>query len=141
MSVVRSTSTAGAVAAPPLLGGRRVLVVEDETIVSFMLETLLLRHGCSEVLHAASVAAALRQLRDDRPDAAVLDVNLGDEPVYPVADHLSRLGIPLMFATGYQRDRLPERWRGCAMLQKPYRGDLLVALLANLLAAGGRALR
>ena len=118
----------------------RVLVVEDESIVSFMLETLLLRHGCRAVAHAASVAAALAALDRDTPDAAVLDINLGDELVYPVAERLRADRVPFVFATGYNPNRLPATWRPCPIVQKPYDGTRLVQALRHALDLAANAM-
>lgn len=123
------------VAAPAAtLTGRRVLVVEDEQLVAFMIETMLLAHDCGEVWHAATVDDALRLLAQGRPDLALLDVNLGPELVFPVADELVRQQVPLLFATACPRDRMPPRWQQWPVLQKPYDLRLMFAALQPLLA-------
>lgn len=102
----------------------RVLVVEDETVVSFLVEDMLLDIGCREVVHAADIGNALR-LTDSGIDFAVLDVNLGRENVYPVAERLTARGIPFLFATGYGRAGLEPAWRDRPVIQKPFRRELL----------------
>ena len=102
----------------------RVLVVEDETVVSFLVEDMLLDIGCREVVHAADIGNALR-LIDSGIDFAVLDVNLGRENVYPVAERLTARGIPFLFATGYGRSGLEPAWRDRPVIQKPFRRELL----------------
>lgn len=102
----------------------RVLVVEDETVVSFLVEDMLLDIGCREVVHAADIGNALR-LTDSGIDFAVLDVNLGRENVYPVAERLTARGIPFLFATGYGRSGLEPAWRDRPVIQKPFRRELL----------------
>lgn len=102
----------------------RVLVVEDETVVSFLVEDMLLDIGCREVVHAADIGNALR-LIDSGIDFAVLDVNLGRENVYPVAERLTARGIPFLFATGYGRAGLEPAWRDRPVIQKPFRRELL----------------
>src|SRR3954452_685270 len=86
------------------LKGLTVLVVEDESIISFLIEDLATELGAAEVWHAASVAAALALLAPRRRDAAVLDVNLGGEPAHAVAERLEGLAMPVVFATGYRRE-------------------------------------
>lgn len=117
-------STNGTATVPP----PKVLVVEDETVVSFLVEDMLLELGCREVVHAADVGNALR-LIEDGVDLAVLDVNLGREKVYPVAEFLTARGIPFVFATGYGRMGLETRWRDRPVIQKPFRLDVLADAL------------
>ena len=68
------------------LAGLTVMVVEDETIVSFLVEDMLTELGCAQVLHASGVSEALTLLQQRQPDAAVLDVNLAGEFAYPIAE-------------------------------------------------------
>jgi CheY-like chemotaxis protein len=113
------------------LNGRRILLVEDEAFVAFMIETMLLARGCREVWIEASVDGALERLRTQCPDLAVLDVNLGRQLVFPVAEQLERMGVPLLFATAHPHDWMPSGWQHAPMLRKPYElPDLLDALLA-----------
>lgn len=117
----------------PPFAGLKVLVVEDETIVSFLVEDMLEALGCAEVWHAGDVVGALAILQDRRPDVAVLDVNLGDEPAYPIAEHLEEERIPFAFATGYGRDGIPDRWATRPVIQKPFMQEVLAAVLGSLL--------
>jgi CheY-like chemotaxis protein len=117
----------------PVLSGSKILVVEDETIVSLLLEDMLSELGCSEVWLTANVAAALGVLGTRRPDAAVLDVNLGRETVYPVADKLAVLEIPFIFATGYGRFGIQEKWASRPIIQKPYDAETLLEAMAEVL--------
>jgi CheY-like chemotaxis protein len=125
------------------LKGRRVLVVEDETLIAMFMETLLADLGC-EVLgpvHALGPALDLVSGENDI-DLAFLDVNLGGQPSFPVADALRRRGVPVVFCTGYGDAGLREVDRGAPVLRKPYRaGDLAAALSAALPVEGepGRA--
>lgn len=119
-----------------LLAGRRILVVEDEMLVLMNIEMELDDLGCSTVHAAASVAEALVLLGNYRFDAAMIDVNLGGEKSYPVADELLRRGIPFAFSTGYgdHGDRTDlDRW---PVLRKPYRRADLVAVFKRLLPDG-----
>ena len=117
----------------PPFAGLKVLVVEDETIVSFLVEDMLEALGCAEVWHAGDVVGALAILRDRRPDIAVLDVNLGHEPAYPIAERLEAERIPFAFATGYGRDGIPDRWAAWPVIQKPFTQEVLAAALGSLL--------
>jgi len=85
----------------------RIVLVEDETVVSFLIEDMLKELGCANIWHASGVRQAMAILRDRQPDAAVLDVNLAGEPGYPIAEHLESARIPFLFATGYGRHGIP----------------------------------
>ena len=111
------------------LDGLTLLVVEDETIISFLLEDMLLELGCSTVLHAGRVDQALKILRERKPDAVVLDVNLAGEFAYPVATHLAEAQIPFIFTTGYGRSGIPKDWASRPVIQKPFSLDALAEAL------------
>jgi CheY-like chemotaxis protein len=116
----------------PILVGRNVLVVEDESIVSLLLEDMLLELGCASVWLAANVAEALKMVADKPLDVAVLDVNLGREAVYPVAERLDAIRVPFLFATGYGRAGVDARWLDHPVIQKPYDADVLAQSLRSL---------
>jgi CheY-like chemotaxis protein len=116
-----------------LLCGLTVLLVEDETLISFLIEDMLRQLGCSDVWHVSAVGQALSILRQRRPDVAVLDVNLGGEPVYPVVERLAAAEIPFVFATGYGRTGLPQQWNGRPVVQKPFALEALAAALGSAL--------
>src|SRR4029078_2691283 len=86
--------------------GLRVLVVEDEMIVAWVLEDMLADLGCAVIGPAARVKQALAMIDAEAVDAALLDVNLNGQKSYPVADALAARGVPFIFATGYEKDRL-----------------------------------
>lgn len=102
------------------LAGRRILVVEDEYLVATALAEELADLGVDVVGPAPSVSRALALIhRTPDLDLALLDVNLGGEAVYPVADALSDRGVPIVLVTGYDRDAMPERYQDATTLQKP----------------------
>lgn len=117
------------------LNGLSVLVVEDESIIYFLLEDMLRELGCADVRHATDVDDALTLLRERRPDAAVLDVNLAGESAFAVAEQLDAARVPFVFATGYGRGGLPARWAPHLVIQKPFRVETLGAALAAVLQA------
>ena len=100
--------------------GRRVLVVEDESLVAMLLETILEDMGCLAVGPAATVDEGLRMASDEAVDAALLDVNVAGRQVFPVAHALKDRGVPFVFSTGYGEGGLPDEWRGQPTLQKPF---------------------
>lgn len=124
-------------AADQSLEGRRVLVVEDEMLVFMLIESILQDNGCEVLPPASRVAAALEVAREREFDAALLDVNLAGEPVYPVADMLCERGIPFIFLTGYGEDSLQPPYRDRPILAKPFREGRLVQELMACLGGGG----
>lgn len=103
-----------------VLEGARVLIVEDEFIVAALLEDTLQAFGCEVIGPASRVDDALAMLEHEQIDAAVLDVNLAGEQVFPVADALERRGIPFVFSTAYGFRGVVEAHRQHEILQKPY---------------------
>ena len=103
------------------LTGRRVLVVEDESLVAMLLETILEDMGCSPVGPVATVDEGLAMVAAETSlDAALLDVNVAGREVFPIAEALRARGVPFIFSTGYGEGGLPDAWRGQATVQKPF---------------------
>lgn len=118
------------------LQGRRLLVVEDEAVIALMIETMLDSMGCVVVDVANSLPRGMAIASNEAVplDAAVLDINLGGEQVYPVAAQLRDRGVPFIFSTGYGRlSRLP-RFADVPTLDKPYEPEALEDLLIQVLA-------
>jgi CheY-like chemotaxis protein len=111
--------------------GKRILVVEDEALVAMMLEDMLADFGCEVVGPAMRLDEGLELARLNGLDAAVLDINLGGERSYPIADLLEERGVPHAFVTGYGHSGRPGRED--RVLQKPYREPQLRAVLAEML--------
>lgn len=119
---------------PPPRGPPLVLVVEDEFLIAMDLELMLRRHGWRVLGPASTVAGALRLLEDgaERPDAALLDVNLRGEAVTPVADRLRALGVAFVLASAYGGARLAALGlAGAPNAGKPADGRRLLAALAR----------
>jgi CheY-like chemotaxis protein len=116
------------------LAGRRILVVEDEMLVALLLHDMLIDLGCRVVGPAASVAEALEMIETRPLDAAMLDVNLGGQMSYPVADALIARNLPFVLSTGYASNRLQEGYRRLPALQKPYHATELCEALTTVLA-------
>lgn len=114
------------------LKGRTVLVVEDDYMIAADLACSLEEAGATVVGPMASVPEALALLATEpRIDAAVLDVNLGSEKVFPVADVLRERGVPFVFATGYDRWIIPETYAGVRRFEKPADIRALARVLAG----------
>ncbi len=108
-----------------MLQGTRVLVVEDEALISMMLEDFLAEIGCEVVATAARLEEAIERARTVTIDVAVLDINLAGKVSYPVAEILLQRSIPFLFATGYGTAGLPETLRNAQVLSKPFMLDQL----------------
>ena len=80
--------------------GRRILVGEDEIIVAVDVEYTLDDFGAEVIGPAANLAEALSLVGDAQIDAAVLDVDLAGQDVFPVAERLATRGVPFLFHTG-----------------------------------------
>ena len=121
------------------LGGRRVLLVEDEALVALLEEDMLRDAGAEVVGPAGSVAEALRLIEgtaaDGGLDAAVVDIGLADAAASPVADRLAALGVPFLFATGYGEHADTGGHPTAPVLAKPFDPDALVAAVEGLAAA------
>jgi CheY-like chemotaxis protein len=116
------------------LSSLKVLVVEDEALVSMLVEDMLTDLGCLIVGPAAEIEEALRLANSAEIDAALLDVNLGGRPIFPVADALKARGVPFAFASGYGEAGLTDDHRGATVLQKPFREADLRRVLETLVA-------
>jgi CheY-like chemotaxis protein len=112
----------------------RVLVVEDEYLIRMLLEDMLDELGYEVVGAVGSIAEASTLATGGEFDAAILDVNLDGEEIYPVADILAARKTPFVFVTGYGEQSLPERYRGRPTLQKPFQADQLKSTLGILVA-------
>ena len=104
---------------PNPLPGRRIMIVEDEALVAMALEEQLVDLGRSVVAVCNTVADAMKAIHEHAPDAAVLDVNLGGQLVYPVANKLMDLGTPFVLVTGYGRESIDQRYSSFDVLEKP----------------------
>jgi CheY-like chemotaxis protein len=103
------------------LAGARVLVLEDESLVSMMIEDMLGDLGCVVIGPFARLDDALDALKGDlQIDLALLDVNVAGKQSYPVAEAIQARGAPIVFTTGYDERGLPEKWRSAPALRKPF---------------------
>ena len=98
----------------------RILVVEDEAMISMLLEDMVLDCGGEIVGPVARFDDALELAHQAEFGVAVLDLNLNGTLSYPIAEVIRERGIPVIFATGYGADGLLDRFRDCPTLQKPF---------------------
>ncbi|MCA1970075.1 MAG: GAF domain-containing protein [Rhizobium sp.] len=118
-----------------------LLLVEDQVLIAMDAEAMLAELNVGNVVTANSSGMALDQLKTFNPDFALLDINLGIGTSVPVAEELTRRGVPFVFATGYDdRTALPVELLSVPVVRKPYDTEQLrKALGAYLEKAGGEA--
>ncbi|AMN45327.1 two-component response regulator [Rhodoplanes sp. Z2-YC6860] len=124
---------------PIAVSGNRILVVEDEALVAIAIREALEEQGYSVIGPCNRVTDAMVALRHNRVDAAVLDVNLGDVSVYPLADTLAAESIPFIFVTGYGSEELDRRFLTVPILQKPIERHALQTIFTQSPRAPSRA--
>jgi CheY-like chemotaxis protein len=99
---------------------------------------LMLSDLGATVATAGSLSRGLALLRDSAIaiDAAVVDINLGVEPSFPIADLLNARGVPFIFATGYRAASIPDRFAHISTVAKPFDERSLEASLLTAIAEG-----
>ncbi|WP_297507826.1 response regulator [uncultured Caulobacter sp.] len=119
------------------LRGLAVLIVEDEFYLADDLAFAVISAGASVCGPHGRVDDALRALdAGEVVDLAVLDIDLFGERVFPVADRLRGRGAPFLFATGYDHEIIPDRFRDAPRLEKPFAVEAVVAVLEALSSLG-----
>jgi CheY-like chemotaxis protein len=100
--------------------GLRIFVVEDEAMIRMMVVDMLEELGHTIAAEAGHLDKAIEFARSADFDLAILDVNLSGKMITPVAELIKARGVPLIFATGYGAAGVPEAFKGCPALQKPF---------------------
>ncbi|HZV38548.1 MAG TPA: response regulator [Pseudoxanthomonas sp.] len=117
------------------LAGRRILVAEDEYLLAQSMADALQDAGAFVSGPVGDIEDALRLLASPPlPHAAILDMNLGGESVYPVADRLLQEGIPFVFTSGYDRAMTPVRFAHAPHCTKPILPGEVMRAVAGLLS-------
>jgi CheY-like chemotaxis protein len=112
----------------------RILVLDDEPLISMMVQAWLTELGCETVGPAGSVRSALGLIeRTDDLDGAILDVSLGKEDCYCVAEVLHERGIPFAFATGHGVNGVAARFNNALVLPKPFDFEAVKDVMNKLL--------
>lgn len=115
------------------LVGRRVLLIEDEPLVAMDISQEIEEAGATVIAIARTLSDALTAARGETFDVAVLDGNLGGEPVDGVAEALWTRGIPFCFVSGYGPEHLPADFREVPLVQKPFHPEMLRLVLGAIL--------
>ena len=117
----------------PDLAGRRILIVEDSPVVGPYTADLLSELGCEVVGPAPNMATARDLAENERFDAAIMDIHIRGERVFPLCDLLETKGVPFILTSGYADWQIPDKWEDRPKLNKPYKLDDVRAALAELL--------
>jgi light-regulated signal transduction histidine kinase (bacteriophytochrome) len=127
---VEAAPAAGKPDTDPGLMPKDVLLVEDSMIIALDAEDMLRQLGIENVRVASGVHDSLRLIEELHPDFALLDVNLGAETGFGIAERLMEIGVPFAFATGYgEQLAFPDAFAAIPKLRKPYTSDILKKLI------------
>jgi CheY-like chemotaxis protein len=129
----RGSSTKTSPKAPVSLAGRRILIVEDSPVVGPFTADLLHELGCEVVGPAPNMAAARELIESEMLDAALMDVHIRGERVFPLCEALAARDVPFILTSGYADWNMPEKWRDRPRLQKPYTLGAVEKALTQLL--------
>ena len=110
---------------------KRVMIVEDESLVALELSDGLTELGFTVIGPFTNLADATHAVESGQVDAAILDVNLGGVPIYPLATLLTEQNKPFVFVTGYDAESIDVRFKNTPVLQKPIEPNLLRRFFAS----------
>ncbi len=111
--------------------GKRILLAEDEALVGMMVHEILDGYGFKVTGPISELKSALAAAQDGHFDGAILDVNLGGELIYPVANMLASRGVPFIFVTGYDKDSIETKYEHVPVLRKPIEAAALYECLMS----------
>ncbi len=115
--------------------GCRIFVVEDESVITMLLQDMFEELRCEVVSLASRFQDALDKATTLAFEVAILDVNLNGQRTFPIAEVLTARGLPFIFATGYGAAAVPEAFHAAPVLQKPFRIADLERAVRSALAA------
>jgi DNA-binding response OmpR family regulator len=117
--------------------GLRVFLVEDEGMIRMMVTDMLEELGHTVAAEAARMDQALELVPSTEFDLAILDVNVNGKLITPVAELIRARDVPIIFATGYGSDGLPEGFRDFPALPKPFQLETLAAAIGSVIRSRG----
>ena len=116
--------------------GKRIMLLEDEAIIAFAVEDMLIELGCTIVGPALNLDDAMALATTDlNIDAAILDVNINNGRSYRVAQALEQRGVPFVFASGYDESGVAWDGEPVEIISKPYRKDQIERAIIEMLAS------
>lgn len=111
---------------------KRILVVEDEWLLADSLALGFQDLGHVVLGPVADTASSARLIEAELPDAAILDVHLGDETSFDIARELVKRRIPFAFLTGYSHGTLPREFENVPVIMKPAPFDEISSVVSLL---------
>src|SRR5439155_25198117 len=111
----------------------RILIVEDSPVVAPFTADIIGEMGCAVVGPAPTMAAARELVESGGFDAAIMDIHIRGERVFPLCELLANRNVPFVLTSGYADWQMPEKWQDRPRLQKPYTFDQLEAALKGVL--------
>jgi PAS domain S-box-containing protein len=114
-----------------LEAGNRIILVEDEILVAMMMRDILTDLGFSVVGPFSRLSEAMVAAVHDEIDAGIIDINLGGEFVYPVAEVLVARDIPFIFVTGYGVESIDPRFTSVPVIKKPVQRQVLQKIFVS----------
>ncbi len=113
----------------------KILIVEDDVLNALLMEESLQLAG-HEVVGAKTVSRALTLLEDPHIDAAIVDLQIGDQISLDVGRRLNELGIPWAITTGHAREEVDPEFSNVPILLKPFTIRSLLDLAEDAVEAG-----
>jgi CheY-like chemotaxis protein len=117
------------------LAGRRILLIEDSPVVAPFTADLLAELGCTVVGPAPNMATARELVEEEDFDAAIMDIHIRGERVFPLCEALAAKRVPFLLTSGYADWQVPDKWEDRPRLQKPYTIEQVEQALSKLLPA------
>jgi two-component SAPR family response regulator len=111
----------------------KILVVEDEWLIALDIQMMIEDQGHRVVGPARNVATAMGLIEDHKIDAAFLDITLGSETSFPIAERLDALAVPVTFVSAYAKEEIPRQFRDFDLLSKPVMPRVLTLQLRKML--------
>jgi CheY-like chemotaxis protein len=135
MSLQDSSTDRGAKSVSGELNGRRILIVEDSPVLAPFTADVLEELGCEVVGSAPNMAVARVLVEAGGFDAALMDVHIRGERVFPLCELLAAKKVPFVLTSGYADWTMPEKWDDRPRLQKPYTIEQVEEALSGLFSA------
>lgn len=112
----------------------KVLILDDQQLIAFEMAKLLEENGFKVIGPFANVTSALACIEDQKPDAAILDINMGDGTTSEfLADEMMAKNLPFVFVTGYGSvDVIPQRFESIVKMHKPVRPEIFISMVKDL---------
>jgi DNA-binding response OmpR family regulator len=110
----------------------RILIVEDEPMIAFTLQDLLVEAGFKVTCVAAKLEKALALIEGAGCDAAIVDANLAGVSASPAALALAARGLPFIVLSGYSPEQLQGQFPAVVFMKKPFRPAKIIQALKSI---------